>query len=234
MAKFCTQPATHSRIIYFPLSPRIHNNPNVPDCLRHLRPSVCTWRGDINHIKSSSRCEEARWSASLAFIIIHKDPDNSPELRRCEFGGSPEDTFFLKQEVRVVTIPHDRLPFYETSAQSIIYPDALPFARVSMSVTNQQRERTNAGLSPWCYVVGNLWGPPILEEVVNPNVVCPNPNLWNGRFSIPISRTEQPGIKSSSMASWKEVQSPTLNQSTKRSDNRRDISSATQGYIYGV
>ena len=33
---------------------------------------------------------------------------------------------------------------------------------------------------------------------------------------------------------WKEVQSPTLNQSTKRSDNRRDTSSATQGYIWCI
>src|SRR5260221_9816508 len=28
--------------------------------------------------------------------------------------------------------------------------------------------------------------------------------------------------------------SPTLNQSTKRSDNRRDTSSATQGYIWSI
>jgi hypothetical protein len=73
-----------------------------------------------------------RWSVTLALVRIHKGPNESPEVRRRETSRGLEDACFQKQKVGVVTIPDDRFPFYEASAQGIIYPYTLPFMQRHM------------------------------------------------------------------------------------------------------
>lgn len=56
--ELCAQLARHPRNIDFLSAPRIHDDRNVLSRLPYPRPPFFAWRGDIDHIKSCSRCDE--------------------------------------------------------------------------------------------------------------------------------------------------------------------------------
>jgi hypothetical protein len=80
---------------------------------------------------------------------------------------------------RLIVIPDDQLPFHKVSAQGVIHP--LRACRyLSNSVPNHKSELTDSSLTSddgcwWNVIAAPGQGLTILEEVVNPDVIC---SLW--------------------------------------------------------